>query len=646
MDKTLKKRKLSGEITVFLILMLVALLPLMGMLVESARIHVLRNYWEGNLRLATESIFTKFCRPLWDEYHLFLMEGEGESGGISDKKVVAEIEHYLGSTSGRFYQPQFVELPVEEQVLFTDYEGELYLNQMVEYMKSHFVSTILEGDKAVLEEQEKAQNSAKLMEEKQELEERLAVTNRSVLNLIHLIDGFEVVNGRIKVKSTFVKQLCSGEANMSNTGISRSEIWEKLKGRYLSAEDMTHAKAGQIIGCIDAALAEIKSIKKEEGELDGEIRSFTDHYKNEKEGLSAGISQVIEREMGNLDIYEEKEGTGVSMTSQAKRMESVLIQNKMVLEEFLSYEDEEMGKAVLTRYNISGLQFNYQHLILKKQKSPVKAMEKVLGKGVLSMVQENETKVSESRIPAMPIFFAGVEAEGKDTTIEKAMEIGYYQAHFTSYLDCYKEGAMPFGYQQEYIIVGGDTDTEALEGTASRIFLSRQMFNYLYLLTDSEKSNEAYMAALAMVGFSGMEPLVSATKHLILLNWARAEALVDVSLLLSEREIGLWKTRETFLVTFVEMVGFHKGTIMEKVKSYSLPGGIARQGYKDYLRIFLYSTEKNQRRNRSLHLIQENIRYQYYDDFYIGNGLVGIKIKGIWKYEGGPDIVRTISYCY
>ena len=97
MDKKRKKPMLCGEITAFLSLIFLLILSLVGTSLESARVNVGRSFADRSLQNAMESLYTEYCRPLWEDYHLFFLEGE-ESEDKDKDYLRNTMYEYMEST--------------------------------------------------------------------------------------------------------------------------------------------------------------------------------------------------------------------------------------------------------------------------------------------------------------------------------------------------------------------------------------------------------------------------------------------------------------------------------------------------------------------------------------------------------------------
>lgn len=160
-------------------------------------------------------------------------------------------------------------------------------------------------------------------------------------------------------------------------------------------------------------------------------------------------------------------------------------------------------------------------------------------------------------------------------------------------------------YQLEYIISGRKSDRENLENIMWRIFLLRAGGNYLSYRQDGEKIAKAEAEATAMVGFTGIVPLIEAVKEMLLIK----EAIED----------GITQTKRIF-----------SG---EKVPLYQNGFFVGREvGYEEYLYLFLNLTEKREKIFRTMDLIEMEVRkISDYETFSMDHCIDGFELR--WSYE-------------
>jgi len=629
-DNISKNRSGGGEITIFLTLILLILLSFFAAAIESARRSALITFSERNLRLAVQGVFSEYCRPLWDDYHLFMLEGEGDK----ETRVLSEIEKYQSEISGRLYKQENQSFAIASTTPFLEGGGDCYLDQMAKYMKYHCTDSYRFKEKGNTDKIEAVKTQAKEQVNELEEAEENAQMDRSLLKVIRLIEGAVISNGKVKTSNTFIKQICKGDINAYETGVNSEVIWNALQSEYIPYDEVSASKCRRIIGLINQVLEEVEQMEQKKS--------------------GAGQADF------NL------------MYNQIIGMKDTLISNRAVLEDYLQNKAEEDAMYILKSYQIRPLQFDYGNVNLKETENPVDCIKKSFHSNLLSLVVEKEESISTNEMPAAFLvaqfkkeldgscsntlsemdsedsekvkksFSMYSEESAIDNAINTALEISFYQKHFTNYLSDRKE---PLQYEQEYIIGGGKTEKEALGNVLDKLLLERGMFNFMYLLTDKEKSEKAHITALALVGYSGMEPLVQIVKTSILLCWAMAEAVIDLAILLQGKEIPLWKTRQSFLLNYEELFSFGKPLVMKKAKQFKKVNGVCIS-YTDYLGQLLYFQKQGNRVNRSLALIEKNMKKTYCEDFSLQNGMIGICADATYTYHKNKTLNVNVTYSY
>jgi hypothetical protein len=179
-------------------------------------------------------------------------------------------------------------------------------------------------------------------------------------------------------------------------------------------------------------------------------------------------------------------------------------------------------------------------------------------------------------------------------------------------------------YELEYILMGKSTDYDNLKGVVTKILLTRIMMNLISLISNSQKSGEARVLALSLVGFTGLPALISITKTMILVIWAFVESLVDVTAMLYGFEIQFYKNSNNVQVELNDLYHIDKSYIKNKANNIKEVKSLMGLSYKDYLKMFLYIESHENKVYRSLDLIQLNLQAKYEETFYIKNCLYGL----------------------
>ncbi len=209
--------------------------------------------------------------------------------------------------------------------------------------------------------------------------------------------------------------------------------------------------------------------------------------------------------------------------------------------------------------------------------------------------------------------------------LKKAGMILYLCDNFGSFTDQSVTEDTVLKYEQEYIICGGEKDKENLSSVLLRILLMRLVTSGVYVFCDSTLKAEAQLIATAAVGFTGMPFLIALMKYLILFILAYEQAMIETAALAMGKRISVITEKSTFMLKIYEVVLCTPGHIQQKAGEY--PERSFGISYGDYLSIMMFMMGQKKASYRAMDLIQENIRYEYNEDFYIANCVTGFRVK-------------------
>lgn len=156
------------------------------------------------------------------------------------------------------------------------------------------------------------------------------------------------------------------------------------------------------------------------------------------------------------------------------------------------------------------------------------------------------------------------------------------QQYLLTYLSNYesKIEGHTLTYEAEYLIGGASKDKDNLMSVILRILAIREAANFVSLLSDPVKVEEAQSLALA-IGGASLNPLILEVIHIAILTaWALGESIVDVRGLLIGKRIPFMKSSETWRLKLedISLIGETFVTAKESKSGLS---------YKDYLGILL-----------------------------------------------------------
>lgn len=454
-------------------------------------------------------------------------------------------------------------------------------------------------------------------------------------------------------------------------------------------------KAEQIIELIEETEILIEELKAEEQKIKPKLEQWEKEWNEKAKEIPAEQkSSMIEEKNEIHESINEELMSGNSITNQVMGMKICLEENKKILQHLLELKrltwgdgEEEIRdnlkliksiKTQMKKYCLKELSFNYGNLKLDKKENPLEAIPSDLSKGILSYVVEDMTKLSKKNkkieeksyvnktIRDMPFNHQNIEneldkisetnkffqgslwiKEALDNQINSISMTEYIKKHFVLYGNKQEKKETVLDYEQEYIIAGKSSDKENLETIAVRLIFIRAMCNYIYLLTDKQAMEQAYITAQGIVGITCLEPLVLLTKQLILFIWAAEEGVIDTAEILSGKEIPLWKEKNTFRMEFTDIFKFNKAFVKKKVKENQKTNKKLCLSYKDYLSLFLLFSKRENILCRSMEQIEDNMKCRYDINFSLSNCVYGYQIFEEYylakKFLRLPFISRLLS---
>lgn len=241
--------------------------------------------------------------------------------------------------------------------------------------------------------------------------------------------------------------------------------------------------------------------------------------------------------------------------------------------------------------------------------NPLNDMEDCKASGILALILGEKTvsgkQIDLERLPSKRELLTGSGKKETDSffgTIEDSLLFGeYILEKFHHALS--EETGPGLSYEVEYILIGKNSDKKNLEGVLNQLLLFREGVNYLYLHSDNGKVAEAEALATALVGFTGIPPVITAMREILLLGWAYAESIMDLRNLMNGGTLALIKTSDNWQMS-LDNIGNLAG---EKSEKRDEKGGLS---YEGYLRLLLGMKSGRKKIMAALDLIETNLRQE------------------------------------
>lgn len=519
---------------------------------------------------------------------------------------------------------------------------------------------------------QEASNAMALLQ--QQLEEAVAA-HLDVSSLVNTIKASKEVVSEIRHQRDMVEKEISNCKEIKR--VSRRVIEDGIS-------HITCLISGVTPKLEDAKIA-INSIIKTSAKADTLIDGYKDLLQEQKEELSKDIYEGLEEEVDNLSIYQSGNEHGFNLPNMLEILKSngeVLQQAQEYVkasEQALDGEDSEklvdylsMAEKALNKYQTQGLTLDYSGVVLMSDEgeNPLGAIQALIENGLMGLVIDtsilSKRELTEKELPSVLQAISSVEAheisfvdfiksldigkkqseiggifqdfdydisstmtEGMNDIMEHVLFWAYIQEHFDSFT--LKEAELKerkpsvLTYEQEYLLVGRDSDQENLSTIISKLIIFRIIMNFTSLLGDKTVMVEARKIATTLVGFTGLPVLVAITQTIIMVLLVFAESLVDTSALLMGKKVPLLKSKIQYRIS--ELVNLNRTGIQSKAIAYPDQNKGISLSYQDYLKVFLFIKKKKELSFRSMDLIQENIRIRYEDSFTMSECLYGFDVK-------------------
>jgi hypothetical protein len=392
----------EGSITVFLSLIMLLVLSILMTTIEVARVSSFQVHTDRALVAAMDSVLADFYYPLYEEYHVFALEGSYGKGSNSisnqgtnahvtsniDKDKIASIatdymeytfvpdknlkkdlhevlEYAYVFDYFKLYGIKAKEVEVLDVTTLLDYEGEYFRTQAVDYMKYASVGKGLDFILDTLIPIKESKTTQSIAKEKQKTEDSLSTLEENILELMSYIDGIQIgvkgivvgKDGYLDVKNSFVKKLCPYDVSMASTGINNEWIFASLKNAYLNPYININSQISSVNGLkytmdrlleVETDYRFCKLIDQDGIKDKGELKSLREKIKrleNEMEAYSKEEDRYvnyIKTENNNLKTLVSN--TNTSIESALNVIDKVIEQQKLVNKNIDDYEIYLNGK--------------------------------------------------------------------------------------------------------------------------------------------------------------------------------------------------------------------------------------------------------------------------------------------------------------
>ncbi len=610
----------SGQITVFLSLVLLCICSLMCGLLESARTAGARWYLKLAADSAMDSVFSRYHREVWDKYHLFLLECE-EDNEI-EEAWQEFMKPYMENSNG--YSLAAEKADTTQLIRITDHGGEHLKQEVLDYMRYGIFENIPD------------QNGAEVL-----------------LKNLKEADAVKMLSGSFRSHTWEAVRLERTLEEINESLKEQKDCWQSAHGRIGKYDgEGFRREAERLEHEMDHLPSLVKAYGKRADELKKNLKETNAGLTAVKEELSQEVCGAIKEDTACYESYINQDG---ERRREIEALPGKLLQLKQVIErakersfkveeiiaDWDDEEDEGPDESALWDtvqdiwYEAETPKLPYSGGVKDPEKH--KLLEQVEGfvqNDLLKMVLPEGREVSKGILDKADFPSASYEeGQGRSAGLIDRIMFDEYCGRF---LTCFtSEEDEEVKYELEYLIAGNNTDEENLKQSVADVLMVREGMNLIHILTDSRKREEARVLAIAITGTSGLVPLTEIVAFFVMSIWAMGEAVLDVKMLLEGKKAAFIKTRDTWNLTLENLLDLgSSGTCtggIEDIKGFD---------YTGYLKLLLFTGKTERLYYGLMDVIQMNIRRNQ-ENFSMEHCVYLAEVKGTVKskhmFFGGFD---------
>ena len=195
-------------------------------------------------------------------------------------------------------------------------------------------------------------------------------------------------------------------------------------------------------------------------------------------------------------------------------------------------------------------------------------------------------------------------------------------------------------YETEYILAGNESDIENLKSVLWKLIAFRCVMNMAHLTASPDKEVRIRETALLLSASMLIPQFTEIVAFLLKISWAFAEALADCRTLLQGGRIPILKDQDSWYLSWDQMLHMDRRI---------LDGNHSDEGmdYGEYLRLFLFLMNREEKYRRMTNLMEKNIRLlPEYSDFRMEYCVYGIQadFQCIWGRKMARRAQIALSY--
>lgn len=197
-------------------------------------------------------------------------------------------------------------------------------------------------------------------------------------------------------------------------------------------------------------------------------------------------------------------------------------------------------------------------------------------------------------------------------------------------------------YETEYILCGKESDEENLKDVVNQLLLFRFAMNYVYLMSDIQKQEEAEVMAATFSVLVLQPELEEIIKQFLLILWGFGESVMDLRSLLSGKRAPFIKNAGNWQLPLSGLLQLGTGEDMRE--GTDAPEGLT---YQQYLQIMIFLEGDTEVTMRTLDRIEQNLIQEKGLLFFRADSCITkIKVQNTADIWNGTEYRFPVEYGY
>ena len=666
-------KKILGSVSLFTAMIFLMVVSVFTATITSAKIHGAKVMVGTALSLSMDSLFAAYDSELFDRFGVLFFDGTGGGTEVDTGVIAGKILKYMESNIDTGNGLYFVdntdllgisadEINISRYTTATDYGGLLWMDEVVDYEKYAKAINLAAEYLELIDGDSKTNKIKEVSDDMIDCADAIIKLNDRAIEIIKYVDGVDLTDADEWADAVsgdkFLKSIIVTDEQMKNIDIGvfvhelgefiyPLQVLERVKNGECGLDELT-----KLITQLSGIIAKIDELEFKLGwtdllcegidysivNLQTNVGSLSDLL---DENTITEMTNDLEKMKGYKEVLAENicDLQGIKITTEYNKAILVSVVDKLQQvyegETGMHLELIDDAMELLSQYTHEGLEINYG--FLGKGKSNTSFLDRLsdfMDKGILSLVVPEGESVSVRYMPYKDLASSVVYTEGTSIYMSECGSVNrnakkivygeYVMDNFSSFVDK-KEGAA-FDYEVEYILYGKPYDAGNLKACVDSISAVRTGANMIYLITDSEKKEQAYTLAMTMVGWSGYEVLAKIVQYALLFGWAYAESLVDARTLLNGDRVAISKTDESWQLTFEKLLTFDLSHDKDK----------ANRGmdYESFLRLFLFLQDESEKAAYTMDLVELYMIANGRENFRLKNYVFSVEAEINYSLKG------------